>query len=74
MRRDANLIGRNTARLRNQRNLTQSMLVARLQLLGCDITRDVLCNIELQRYAATDQHAYYLAKALKVEIRELFPS
>ena len=73
MRRDANLIGRNVARLRNQRNLTQNMLVARVEMLNCfSITRDVLCNIELRRYVATDRHVYFLAKALKVEIAELF--
>ena len=73
MRRDANLIGRNVARLRDQQGLTQNMLVARVELLNFfDITRDVLCNIELQRYVATDKHAFFLAKALKVEIGELF--
>ncbi len=72
MRRDANLIGRKVAKLRYQQDLTQDMLVARLQILQCDISRDVLCNIELQRYVATDRHVFFLAKALKVEIAELF--
>ncbi len=72
MRRDANLIGRKVAKLRYQQNLTQDMLAARLQILQCDISRDVLCNIELQRYVATDRHVFFLAKALKVEIAELF--
>ena len=73
MRRDANLIGRNVARLRYQQGLTQDMLVARVEVLKFfDITRDVLCNIELQRYVATDKHVFFLAKALKVEIAELF--
>ncbi len=72
MPRDANLIGRKVARLRYQQVLTQDMLVARLQVLKCNITRDVLSNIELQRYVATDKHVFFLAKALKVEIAELF--
>jgi transcriptional regulator with XRE-family HTH domain len=72
MRRDANLIGRKVARLRYQHGLSQDLLVAKLQVLKCGITRDVLCNIELQRYVATDKHVYFLAKALKVEIAELF--
>ena len=72
MRRDANLIGRKVARLRYQQGMTQDLLVARLQVMRSNITRDVLCNIELQRYVATDKHVYYLAKALKVEIDELF--
>ena len=72
MRRDANLIGRKVARLRYQQGLTQDLLVARLQVMRSNITRDVLCNIELQRYVATDKHVYFLAKALKVDITELF--
>ena len=72
MRRDANLIGRNVARLRYQQELTPNMLVARAQVLGCDITQPVLSNIELQKYVATDKHVFFLAKALKVEIAELF--
>ncbi len=73
MRRDANLIGRNVARLRDQQGLTQNMLVAKVEVLNFfSITRDVLCNIELRRYVATDKHAFFLAKALKVEIAELF--
>jgi len=72
MRRDANLIGRKVAKLRYQQELTQDMLVARMQVLQCNITRAVLSNIELQKYVATDKHVYFLAKALKVEIAELF--
>ena len=73
MRRDANLIGRNVARLRDQRKLTQNMLVAKVEVLNFfGITRDVLSNIELQKYVVTDKHVFFLAKALKVEIAELF--
>lgn len=72
MRRDANLIGRKVAKLRYQQELTQDMLVARAQVLQCSITQAVLSNIELQKYVATDKHVFFLAKALKVEIAELF--
>jgi len=49
------------------------MLVAKVEVLNFfGITRDVLSNIELQKYVATDKHVYFLAKALKVEIAELF--
>ena len=74
MRRAANLIGRNVARLRDQQRLTQKTLVAKVEILNYfGITRDVLSNIELQKYVATDKHAYFLAKALKVPIGDLFP-
>ncbi len=73
MRRDANLIGRKVARLRYQQGLTQDVLVAKVEVLKFfGITRDVLSNIELQKYVATDKHVFFLAKALKVEIAELF--
>jgi hypothetical protein len=40
MRRDANLIGRKVARLRYQQGLSQDLLVAKLQVLECGITRN----------------------------------
>jgi DNA-binding XRE family transcriptional regulator len=71
--RNANLIGRKVARLRNQQRLSQNMLVARLEVMNYfEITRDILASIELQRYAATDKHAFYLAKALRVPLTDLF--
>ena len=73
MRNDANLIGRNVAALRKRLGLTQDMLVARVEVLGYfGITRSVLVNIERQRYAAKDKHVYFLAKALRVPIADLF--
>jgi len=72
MQHDANLIGRKIARLRYQKGWTQAMLVAKLQLLQCNITRDILANIELRRCLATDKHCRFIAKALGVSIHELF--
>ena len=71
--RNANIIGRKVARLRHQQRLSQHMLVARLEVMNYfEITRDILASIELQRYAATDKHAFYLAKALRVPLTDLF--
>ena len=50
----------------------QDTLVAKLQVLQCNITRDVLANIETQRSVATDKHCFFLAKVLGVSIDELF--
>ena len=51
------------------------MLVAKVEVLNFfGITRDVLSNIELQKYVATDKHVYFLAKALKVAIARTFPT
>jgi transcriptional regulator with XRE-family HTH domain len=72
MQHGANLIGRKIARLRYQEGWTQETLVAKLQILQCNITRDILTNIELRRCRATDKHCCYIAKALGVTIHELF--
>ena len=72
MQHNANLIGRKIARLRYQRGWTQDTLVAKLQTLQCNITRDILANIELRRCLATDKHCRFIAKALGVSIHELF--
>lgn len=72
MKHDANLIGRKIARLRYQKGWTQDTLVAKLQILGSNITRDILANIELRRCVVTDRHCGVLAKAFGVSINELF--
>ena len=72
MQHDANHIGRKIARLRYQKGWTQDTLVARLQILQCNITRDILANIELRRSLAKDKHCCFIAKALGVTIHELF--
>jgi transcriptional regulator with XRE-family HTH domain len=72
MRHDSNFIGRKVAKLRYTRGWTQDTLVAKLQVLQCNITRDVLANIEIKRSIATDKHCFFVAKALGVSIDELF--
>ncbi|HPV81470.1 MAG TPA: helix-turn-helix domain-containing protein [Nitrospira sp.] len=67
-----NLIGRNVSRLRYQRAWTQDQLVAKLQIVGCDITRDILASIETLRSIATDKHVWFLAVVFDVDLRELF--
>ncbi|HEV2455351.1 MAG TPA: helix-turn-helix transcriptional regulator [Verrucomicrobiae bacterium] len=73
MRRKANLIGQNVAKFRYQRNWTQEELVAKMQLLGCPMTRDILANIETQRRIVTDTQVDYFAEVFGVPITELFP-
>ena len=72
MRHDSNLIGRKVAKLRYMKGWSQDTLVAKLQVLQCNITRDVLANIENKRSVATDKHCFFLAKVLGVSIDELF--
>ena len=54
-------VGENIRKLRKSHNLTQEQLAAKLQVLGCDITRSALAKIEVgQRHLYPDE-----LKALK---------
>ena len=71
--RNSNVIGRNVSRERYQRGWTQDDLVAKLQLLGCNITRDILANIETCRCITTDKQIEFLAEVFGIQIQQLFP-
>jgi len=73
MQRKANVIGQNVAKFRYQRNWTQDELVAKLQLLGCYMTRDILANIETQRRIVTDIQVRFFAEVFGISLAELFP-
>ncbi len=65
-------IGKNIRILRENANLTQEMLSARLQTLGCDITRSTLAKIEVgQRHLYPDE-IILLKSILKVSYDEIF--
>lgn len=68
----SNLIGRKIAKLRYTRGWTQDTLVAKLQVLQCNITRHILANIETKRSVATSVHCFFLAKVFGVSTDELF--
>ena len=52
----ANRVGTHLSWLRKQKKLTQEQLAARMQLLGCDITRSALAKIEVgQRMHCPDE-------------------
>lgn len=49
-------IGMNIRRIRMENNFTQEQLAAKLQVLGCDITRSALAKIEVgQRHIYPDE-------------------
>ena len=49
-------IGLNIRALREEKGITQDMLAAKMQLLGCDITRSALAKIECgQRHLYPDE-------------------
>lgn len=49
-------VGENIRILRKRRKLTQDQLAAKLQVMGCDITRSALAKIEVgQRHLYADE-------------------
>ena len=71
---DSNHFGRNVAKLRWQKEWTQDIFVAKLQVRfpQLKITRDILANIETRRCVASHHHVYAFAIVLGVEVGELF--
>ena len=65
-------IGGNVRKLRENANLTQEMLSARLQTMGCDITRSALAKIEVgQRHLYPDE-IILIKDILKVSYDDIF--
>lgn len=73
MPHDANVIGPNVAKFRYRHGWTQDQLVARLNVLGCYMTKCILANIETRRCPATDKQIEYFAFIFGVTPPELFP-
>ena len=72
MRPPGNIVGQTVSRLRTKRGLSQAALAAKCQRLGWDISREVLARIESRIRCVTDAEIAFLAKALGVEIADLF--
>ena len=71
MNQPRNIIGPVVRQLREQQNLTQSMLVAKLNLKGWDISRETLAKLEAQIRWIADFEIIPLAKSLGLEPSEL---
>lgn len=67
-----NLVGPRVREIRKSQGLTQDELVARCNLLGWSISRSTLAKIESQVRRVTDSEAALLARALKIEVGELY--
>lgn len=65
-------IGKNIKRLRENANMTQDVLAAKLQLCGCDITRSAIAKIEVgQRHIYPDE-IILIKEILKVSYDDIF--
>jgi transcriptional regulator with XRE-family HTH domain len=54
MLKNANVVGQNVVKFRYQAGWTQEVLAAKMQLLGCYMTREIIANIETRRSSATE--------------------
>ena len=67
-----NLIGRNTERLRKEKGISQKDFIAKLQLEGLDINATSYSKLEGQLRHATDKEVFIIAKALDIDMNQLF--
>lgn len=74
MRNNANIVGQNVVKFRHRAGWTQDELAAKIQLLGCYMTRDIIANIETRRSPVTDKRIAMLAEVFGVAVGDLFPS
>lgn len=65
-------IGKNIRNLREKVGMTQETLAAKLQILGCDITRSAVAKIEVgQRHLYPDE-IILIKEILKASYDEIF--
>lgn len=62
----AHRVGTHLSWLRKQKKLTQEQLAARMQLLGCDMTRSALAKIEVGQLMLCPDEIKALRTALSV--------
>jgi DNA-binding XRE family transcriptional regulator len=67
-----NLVGPRLSALRRGKGMTQAMLAARCGLLGWDIGENTITKIETQIRCLVDWEVLCLAKALDVQVNDLF--
>jgi transcriptional regulator with XRE-family HTH domain len=72
MAKQQNIVGPQVRKLRYQESITQDGLAARCGVLGWDLSRATLSKIEAQLRCVTDIELEILAKALRVEIAQLY--
>jgi len=65
-------VGNNIRRIREGNGMTQEMLAAKLQLMGCDITRSAIAKIEVgQRHLYPDE-IILIRRILNTSYEEIF--
>ena len=67
-----NVVGPKIRQLRQEKDWTQESLAARCNILDWDISRGTLAKIESQLRRVTDQEVVVFAKALRVDIEQIY--
>jgi transcriptional regulator with XRE-family HTH domain len=73
MAKPQNIVGPQVRKIRYAQGLKQEDLAARCGVLGWDLSRGTLSKIEAQLRCVTDAELEILARALKVQIPDLYP-
>jgi transcriptional regulator with XRE-family HTH domain len=68
-----NLVGPQARKWRDDRGWSQETMACKLQLQGWSISRHSLAKLELGLRRVSDCELYFLAKVLRVDLRDLFP-
>lgn len=66
-----NVIGKNVKKYRKAKKMTLDTLSTKLQLLGIDIPKSSLQNIEVGKRIVKDYELYALCKAFNVSMEEM---
>lgn len=67
-----NLISKRLIQLRKEYNLSQRELAHKLQLVGCDIDKNVITRIETDKRYVTDIEVKALCQVFQIEVSEMF--
>lgn len=73
MRIGLNLIGPQVRKWRDTRGWSQETMARKLQLQGWSISRHSLAKLELGLRRVPDCEIFFLARVLRVDLRDLFP-
>ena len=66
-----NLISENLIQIRKEQKISQRDLAKKLQLIGCDMDRNVITRIETQKRYVTDIEIKKLCQVLNTSFEEL---
>jgi hypothetical protein len=66
-----NRIGRKVMKFRRSRGWPHGDLVVKLRLLGCEMTPQILQEIESHRRTVTDAEVVFLSEAFGVSVEDL---